>query len=791
MDVTCERCGTEYEFDETLLSGRGTSVKCTNCGHVFKVYPKAQADADRTTSIWRLKLKDGSIDTIDSLRELQRRIASGELTPENQIARGEEEWKALGSIPELETFFQAAGVQIPAAGIASPIPPSPVPPAPTSKDSSLPPGRRPRQPTLLGVTPIQKVPAVKESGRESASEAVSAPEAGAVSGAVSEPVSEPVSAPGAASGAVSEPEPAAVSVAEGEYESPYTRDTSPGAVASSTPLPSEIEDAEFEEGPPASGRSSGRTSTPPPAYFDDDEDIPDLPGRGWSPLRWLLLIVIVGGLGLVATQWERVALLLGVGGDPALIAAAAAEGDAGLAEGHPQAYANAIEAYGRAIEAGGDRDPEILARLSNAYALAAQAQLDAGVTGESIAALSAAALTTAQNAVEIGPGDLGAKLAEADALRLTSEPPEARKALEEARSMSFSRTAELFRIDARLSAAEADGDLEKGLRSAKQAAELAPHEARYLLLLARAERVAGDEESALSALETILGDHPDHPVATKLRDELQAEVIAADAGVDAGTEAEAVPGAVPAAEAEAVTGAVPAAEAGAVPAAVPAAEAGAVPAAVPAAEAEAETGGKAEGGSKGAPARKRSAPKKPAYDEYDRLAEAAGDDAFVDGRPPVRDYGWYMRQGRAELAGGNYSRARAYFDSALEARPGSADAMDGLGHVSTRIEDFASALRYFRVAAQRGHPDGYFNLGKTYERLGRNEEAVSAYYTYVKRRPSGTHAAVAKAAIKALEPRAKLPPEPEPDPQPEPSPSVEPEPPPAEEPPQDSEPAAP
>ena len=170
------------------------------------------------------------------------------------------------------------------------------------------------------------------------------------------------------------------------------------------------------------------------------------------------------------------------------------------------------------------------------------------------------------------------------------------------------------------------------------------------------------------------------------------------------------------------------------------------------------------------PPKERRAPKAPAYDEYDRLAEAAGDDAFVDGRPPVRDYEWYMRQGRAELAAGNYSRARALFDSALEARPGSAEAMDGLGHVSTRIEDFDSALSYFRVAAQRGHPDGYFNLGKTYERLGRNEEAVSAYYTYVKRRPSGTHAAAARASIKTLEPHAKLPPEPEPDPEPQPEP---------------------
>jgi len=117
MDVTCERCGTEYEFDETLLSGRGTSVKCTNCGHVFKVYPKAQADADRATSSWRLRLKDGSIDTIDTLRELQRRIGSGELAPENEIARGEESWKTLGSIPELETFFQAAGAQVPSREI--------------------------------------------------------------------------------------------------------------------------------------------------------------------------------------------------------------------------------------------------------------------------------------------------------------------------------------------------------------------------------------------------------------------------------------------------------------------------------------------------------------------------------------------------------------------------------------------------------------------------------------------------------------------------------------------------
>ena len=172
------------------------------------------------------------------------------------------------------------------------------------------------------------------------------------------------------------------------------------------------------------------------------------------------------------------------------------------------------------------------------------------------------------------------------------------------------------------------------------------------------------------------------------------------------------------------------------------------------------------------PAAKKPA-KKPKYDEYDRLAEAAASDAFVDGRPPVLDYESNMKKGREELAAGNYARARAYFDSALEVHPGSADAMDALGDVATAVSDYGSALRYYRVAAQRGHPDGYFKLGKTYESLGRHEEAVSSYYTYVKRRPTGKHAADARTAIKTLEPRAKLPPETESETEAQPKPRQE------------------
>ncbi len=591
----------------------------------------------------------------------------------------------------------------------------------------------------------------------------------------------------------------------GGYVSPYSAgrgadpaaDTARAAVISDAPPADEIEEAEFEERP----LSGARPSSPPPPFYDDDDDIPGLPGRGGSPLRWLILIVLVGGLALLFAQWPRVARLLGIAGDPALIAASVSDGDASVFEGHPAAYASGIEAYGRAIESGGDRDTEILSKLSNAYALAAQAQIDDGATSYSTDKLTSAALTTARSARELEPRDLQAMLAEADALRLNGDVPKARDVLEDVRSMSFSRTPEFFRIDARLSAAESGEGLEEGLRSAKLAVELAPDGVPYLLLLARPQTAAGNDSEAMEALETIVEAHPGHPVATKLLAELRGAPLEAealtDAGVgedagaegDAGAEAAAEAGAAAETGAETAAGAEAAAEAAAAEAAaaaVPVTGSGTETGKVAEAKAE-EVADKATAAPKAAPARKPSAPKKPTYDEYDRLAEAAGSDAFVDGRPPVRDYESYMRLGRAELAAQKYPRARAYFDSALEAKPGSADAMDGLGRVLTGMKDYISAARYFRVAAQRGHPDGYFNLGRTYERLERNEEAVSAYYTYVKRRPSGTHAGAAIAAIKRLEPRAKLPEELEPPPEP----VAKPEPSTADEPAQESEPTTP
>lgn len=774
MDVTCERCGTEYEFDETLLSGRGTSVKCTNCGHVFKVYPKAAEAADRTTSSWRLRLSDGSSDAIDSLRELQRRISSGELTPEDQIARGDDGWKSLGSIPELETFFQAAGVQVPSHRIPSPLPPVPTP---ASSESSIPPGKRPRQPTLLGVTPVQRVGA---SVHEPLSEPAP-PTTGSEQAALmfeGEPSAQPPLA------SPSDSSSAPIESAPSSYQSPYTRDSAVGTA------PTAVEDAEFEESSTAS--TSIRQGATTPGYFDDDDDIPDLPARGLSPLKWLLLIVLIGGGALVSTQWERVALLIGFGADPVQIAAAVEEGDAAVAEGYAVSYASAIDAYGRAVEAGASRDAEVLAKLSNAYALMAQARIDEGPDSDP-EPLRESALSTARAAFAADPRSVDARLALVDALRLRGANTEARQELEEVRAMSFSRTAEFFRVDARLSSAEADGRLENGLRSAREASDLDPNGVRYSLLAARAERAAGNPEQAETFLRRVLEDRPEHPVAAPMLAEIIAvraepaeetppevdEVaeVDADAGVQSEGDIAAEPAEEPDEAAEPSTEPEPVPEPRAAAAAEaaptptePESAAPAEPPKEPAAE-EAPSEPVRKAASTRAPKRERT---QPALDEYDRLARAADANGFVDGRPPVLDYESNMAKGREELAAGNYARARAYFDSALEVHPGSADAMDALGDVATAVSDYASALRYYRVAAQRGQPDGYYKLGQTYERLGKSEEAVSAYYTYVKRRPQGRHAAEAKDAIRTLEPRAKLPPDPEPDAKTDPAEAPEP-----------------
>lgn len=105
MDVTCEHCNTEYEFDDALVSEKGTTVKCTSCGHQFKVRRK---DGGKAPERWVVRTLDGREFEFRALRELQAAIASHRVTRDDVLSRGSSRPRRLGSIAELDPFFGSA-----------------------------------------------------------------------------------------------------------------------------------------------------------------------------------------------------------------------------------------------------------------------------------------------------------------------------------------------------------------------------------------------------------------------------------------------------------------------------------------------------------------------------------------------------------------------------------------------------------------------------------------------------------------------------------------------------------
>ena len=131
MDVQCERCKTEYEFDDALVSGRGTTVRCTNCGHQFKVRrPDApEAGSDQ----WVVQTASGQRLTFLTLRELQRAILAKQVGRADVLTRGAAPPRSLGSIAELEPFFEGRTSSRPPPGGPGTTP-ARMPPAPAVPD---------------------------------------------------------------------------------------------------------------------------------------------------------------------------------------------------------------------------------------------------------------------------------------------------------------------------------------------------------------------------------------------------------------------------------------------------------------------------------------------------------------------------------------------------------------------------------------------------------------------------------------------------------------------------------
>src|SRR5262245_46013572 len=173
MDVRCEKCQTEYELDESRLKPGGVTVKCTNCGHMFKIRKRAptnvglpaqqqpepprpkppsaprpapapapRVESEAPMSIgdvpsgpndsgerqWLVRLENGETKTCRELAALQQWIVAGVVTRESLISRTGKTWKRLGDIGELGQYFTIADearAQRSAKPTGTPAPPTP------------------------------------------------------------------------------------------------------------------------------------------------------------------------------------------------------------------------------------------------------------------------------------------------------------------------------------------------------------------------------------------------------------------------------------------------------------------------------------------------------------------------------------------------------------------------------------------------------------------------------------------------------------------------------------------
>src|SRR5450755_4490133 len=121
MDVRCDRCETEYELDDAIVTDAGASVQCTTCGHTFIVTrrPSSPLNQVRLTPPggagdpvgpevpeWTLSTDDGKVHRFRDLNTLQKWIVERKATRSDRLSRAGGPWLALGDMDELSSFFR-------------------------------------------------------------------------------------------------------------------------------------------------------------------------------------------------------------------------------------------------------------------------------------------------------------------------------------------------------------------------------------------------------------------------------------------------------------------------------------------------------------------------------------------------------------------------------------------------------------------------------------------------------------------------------------------------------------
>lgn len=107
MDVRCPECDTLYEVDTRQLRGSASTLKCSQCEHIFHMQAHA-ALIQENQRRWMLRSQpSGDIRYFVGFDELHRWILQGEAVKKDDISRTGKRWRTLGSIGEFMPIFQA------------------------------------------------------------------------------------------------------------------------------------------------------------------------------------------------------------------------------------------------------------------------------------------------------------------------------------------------------------------------------------------------------------------------------------------------------------------------------------------------------------------------------------------------------------------------------------------------------------------------------------------------------------------------------------------------------------
>lgn len=443
MDVRCNRCATEYEFDDALISERGTTVKCTNCGYQFKVFPTGTQSQEPER--WVVRTVNGGEIVYTSLRELQRGIADQKVGPNDLLSRGRQPPRALGAIAELEPFFNDGGQKSarPArtlAGVA------PAPHAVLANPSAAPPraSMEPREPSPSAPEDSRRhtQPGLGESTPASFDGRDELPES-SLSAAPTPalPPVEPVSSRGVATGPsstslpLSEMQPVASQNAPLSGREYMLTPSSPFAAAPIPPELMPVPSSPYSSGPISAGRRDLRS-------YDEltHEEIHEHGRRARS--RWIAAFVIAGVTTLFALTVGRRYLLENAASGTQETAASNArvagflrEGNRLLAEGDVD---GASEQLLRA-SALAEKDHAVLAALAHLETLRADISwlklrlLDPELgdlvqaTHRELGRRVGRARIAADAAFAVAPEDIVVLRARVDTLRLSGEADKARE----------------------------------------------------------------------------------------------------------------------------------------------------------------------------------------------------------------------------------------------------------------------------------------------------------------------------------------------------------------------------